>query len=87
MIEQIYSALLQPIGPHERAAHIKAHGRSRMPSATKPSGHKRAAVLGTKTAWLGLVRDREEMDDGVPVREMPTGEIDGGTWWLKLKKA
>jgi len=25
------------------------------------------------------------MDEGVPVREMAMGEIDGGSWWLKLK--
>lgn len=86
VIEQIYSALLQPITAHENAAHVQANGHSRMPNATRTSGHKRAAVLGKRTAWLGLVRDRGEMDDGLPVREMPTGEIDGGTWWLKLKK-
>src|SRR5258706_1526704 len=86
VIEQIYSALLQPITVHEHAAHIQAKGHSRMPNASRTSGHKRAAVLGQRTAWLGLVRDRGEMDDGLPVREMPTGEIDGGTWWLKLKR-
>jgi len=54
-------------------------------NATRTSGHKCAAVLGKRTTWLGLVRDRTEID-GLPVREMPTGGIDGGTWWLKLKK-
>jgi len=64
---------------YEQATHIRANGHSRMANASRPSGHKRAAVLGKKTAWLGLVRDRGEMDDGVPVRETATGEIDGGT--------
>ena len=70
---------------HEHATHIRANEHSRIPNASRPSGHKRAAVLGKMTVWLGLVRDRGEMGDGLPVREMETGEIDGGTWWLKLK--
>ena len=64
---------------HEHVAHIRANGHSRMPNASRPSDHKRAAVLDKKTARLGLVRGRGEMDDGVPVHEMATGEIDGGT--------
>ena len=85
MIEQIYGGHLQPITVHEHAVHTRANGHSHVANTSRPSGSKRAAVLGKKTAWLGLGRDRGEMDDGVPVREMVTGEIDGGTWWLKLK--
>jgi len=40
-------------------------------------------VASAQQCWARSPRG--EMDDGVPVREMATGEIDGGTWWFKLK--
>jgi hypothetical protein len=42
--------------------------------------------LEGKFLWVGLKREHAEHVNGVPVCQREDGEVDGGRWWLVLRR-
>jgi hypothetical protein len=95
VLDAVYTALNVPIHPLDLSAHIAPPAKN---DSSSISGGNVAEVTHNlpKTrlstlknghyTWVGLRRHRAELVDGPAVRELVNGEVDGGTWWLVLRK-
>lgn len=91
VVGQISSVLGQGIDQHEAVTMNMKHcgfpdqGQPTSSTSSRSSVPPYFTTLGKRVTWVGLKRDRLEQLDGTPVRQLPQGDVDGGTWRLLLR--
>jgi hypothetical protein len=91
LLVAIYTALnapIHPLDPPATAYPPSIRGaETDTDTDTDATHHTRLGTLKkAHYTWTGLRRDRAELVDGPAVRGLPDGQVDGGTWWLVLRK-
>jgi hypothetical protein len=96
VLNAVYTALNAPIHSFDTSSHIAPPakpGSSGTNDANTIEATRSPPITHLSTLrdgcymWVGLRRDRRELVDGPAVRGLVNGEVDGGTWWLVLRKS
>jgi hypothetical protein len=82
VIAAVFKALNSPIDGDESVADDPERG-----TRIRTHDHQdRYNSLEGKFLWVGLKREYVEHVNGVPVCLQEDGEVDGGRWWLVLRR-
>jgi hypothetical protein len=82
VVAAVYKALNDPIDGDESMA----DDPEREIRTQTHDQRDRYSSLEGRFLWVGLKREYVEHVNGVPVYLREDGEVDGGTWWLVLRK-